>query len=167
MQSSRTICSPTSPLPTSNPDGAPVPFWRRKTLDALSPAEWESLCDGCGRCCLHKLEDEQSGELHYTAVACHLLDREHCRCRDYARRSLRVRDCVVLSADDPELLGKMPNTCAYRLLHEGRDLPPWHPLLSGNSESVHQAGISMRGRCLDECDVPAEALADYVISLNE
>jgi uncharacterized cysteine cluster protein YcgN (CxxCxxCC family) len=130
----------------------------------LSEAEWESLCDGCARCCLHKLEDEQTGELHYTAVACHLLDRDRCRCRDYAHRSLRVRECVVLSADNPGLLEMMPPTCAYRLLHEGHDLPPWHPLVSGDSDSVHHAGISMRGRCLDERDVPPDALEDYVIS---
>jgi uncharacterized cysteine cluster protein YcgN (CxxCxxCC family) len=145
----------------------PAPFWRSKSLDALNEAEWESLCDGCARCCLHKLEDEKTGELHYTAVACRLLDRDRCRCRDYAHRSLRVRDCVVLSADNHELVEKMPPTCAYRLVHEGHHLPSWHPLVSGNCDSVHDACISVRGRCLDEQNVPLDALEGYVISLVE
>jgi uncharacterized cysteine cluster protein YcgN (CxxCxxCC family) len=105
--------------------------------------------------------------MHYTAVACRLLDRDSCRCRDYAHRSARVPDCLVLSAADPGTLAQMPPTCAYRLVQEGRDLPDWHPLVSGDSESVHRAGVSVRGRCLDERDVPLDALEDYVLPSEE
>jgi uncharacterized cysteine cluster protein YcgN (CxxCxxCC family) len=100
-------------------------------------------------------------------VACRLLDREACRCRDYPQRSIRVPDCLVLTADDSRTLSQMPPTCAYRLVHEGRDLPAWHPLISGDPQAVHRAGISVRGRCLDERDVPLEALENYVLASEE
>ena len=123
-----------------------APFWRVKSLEEMNPEEWESLCDGCARCCLVKLEDEDSGEIHFTDIGCTLLDARSCRCRDYPRRSRRVPDCVTLTPTEVRSLGWLPVTCAYRLVADGKDLFPWHPLVSGSPNSVHDAGISVRGR---------------------
>lgn len=131
--------------------GAPdEPFWRAKRLEEMNQAEWESLCDGCGKCCLNKLEDIDTGELAYTNVACRLLDLGTCRCTRYADRNRLVPDCVALTPDNVGALVWMPSTCAYRLLAEGKDLPDWHPLVSGDPDSVHRAGISVRGRAISE-----------------
>ncbi len=127
-------------------------FWRTKTLAEMSRAEWESLCDGCGRCCLHKLRDDETGEVEFTNVACRLLDTGTARCRDYTNRKSRVPDCVKLTPKRLETVDWLPPSCAYRRLHEGKDLPVWHPLRSGRAESVAEAGASVAGRCIDERD---------------
>lgn len=144
---------------------ADEPFWRRKALAEMTQGEWESLCDGCGRCCLNKLEDEDTGRLYYTDVGCRLLDAQSCRCRDYANRSSQVDDCVRLRPDNVSDLGWLPPTCAYRLVAAGRDLYWWHPLVSGDPETVHAAGISVRGRVSAlETEIPDKDLEDHIVS---
>jgi uncharacterized protein len=130
--------------------GDSADFWQHKALDGMSQQEWESLCDGCGKCCLHKLEDIDTGELAFTNVACRLLDIGACRCGSYEKRDTLVPDCVVLNPLNVAELAWMPSTCAYRLLAEGKPLAHWHPLVSGDPDSVHRAGISVRGRCVSE-----------------
>lgn len=139
-------------------------FWNSKSLAEMTPQEWESLCDGCGRCCLHKLEDADSGLLFYTNVACRLLDEQRCRCSNYPERMHIVQDCLHLSADDDDQFHWLPLSCAYRKLANGQPLEWWHPLISGDPETVHQAGISVRGRIVSETDVPREQLEDHVIN---
>jgi uncharacterized protein len=126
-----------------------APFWRSKRLDEMTEAEWESLCDGCGRCCLNKLE-YADGTIEHTNVACRLLDGTTCRCTRYEERHRLVPDCVVLTSDNVDDLSWLPPSCAYRLVAEGKDLFWWHPLVSGDPETVHQAGISVRGRVISE-----------------
>lgn len=127
-------------------------FWKRKSLGEMTPEEWESLCDGCALCCLQKIEDEETGEIFFTDIACRLLDTDKCRCTDYPARAKKVADCLVLAPDKPALYQWLPASCAYRLLAEGQDLPVWHPLVSGDPESVHEAGISVRGRVTSETE---------------
>lgn len=122
------------------------PFWKAKTLEEMSAGEWESLCDGCGKCCLSKLEDEDTGEIHWTTVACRLFDCASGGCSDYANRLSRVTDCVGLTPAKVRTITWLPATCAYRLVAEGQDLYWWHRLISGAPETVHQAGMSVRGR---------------------
>lgn len=139
------------------------PFWERKALTEMTAAEWESLCDGCGRCCLLKLADEDGGNVVYTDVACRLLDLESCRCSDYARRHRRVRDCVRLTPENLGQLGWMPSTCAYRLLYEGKPLYWWHPLVSGDPATVRAAGIAVAGKVVSERRVPEEELENHIV----
>jgi hypothetical protein len=139
------------------------PFWRAKTLEEMTPSEWESLCDGCGRCCLVKLEDEDTGRIHATDVACTLFDAGDCRCRDYANRAAKVPDCVTLTPAEVRALDWLPPTCAYRLVARGEDLKWWHPLVSGDPGTVVAAGVSVKGRVFaSEDDVPADELASRI-----
>lgn len=127
-------------------------YWKRKSLAEMTVAEWEGLCDGCALCCMHKIEDEETGEVYYTDLACRLLDLESCRCSDYAGRAKKVAECLVLSVDRPEEFNWLPASCAYRRLANGQELPQWHPLITGTAESVHEAGVSMLGRAVSEND---------------
>lgn len=139
----------------------PTPFWQQKSLAEMNSVEWESLCDGCGRCCLNKLQDTDTGEIHPTSVACFLLDIHSCRCTDYQNRQTRVSECVVLTPANTDDLDWLPDTCAYRLLARGQSLPDWHPLVSGDPESVHRAGISVRHLAISELEV--DDLEDYIL----
>ena len=139
-----------------------LPFWRTKPLDAMSRAEWESLCDGCGRCCLHKLRDEDTDALVFTNVACRLLDGQSCLCKDYPNRKKRVPDCVKLTPKRVVAVDWLPPTCAYRLVAEGQDLPWWHPLVSGSAETVHEASVSVRGLTVAERE--AGDFEDHVVT---
>ena len=138
-------------------------FWETKTLRQMSSEEWESLCDGCARCCLHKLEDEESEEVFYTDVACQYLEQDACRCTEYQDRNRLVPNCVWLTPDDVDTFHWLPTTCAYRLIAEGQALPSWHPLVSGRAESVHEAGISVAGLCVSEAFVHDEDFEDRMI----
>jgi uncharacterized protein len=123
-----------------------LPFWKTKSLADMNASEWESLCDGCGKCCMSKLEDEDTGEIVWTSVACRLFDSGACSCRDYANRTRKVHDCVQLTPDNVGTITWLPKTCAYRLIDEGKDLYDWHPLVSGDKASVHTAGVSVQGK---------------------
>lgn len=138
-------------------------FWEKKTLVEMTQAEWESLCDGCGRCCVSKLIDEDTEELHFTNVSCRLFDPRGCRCKDYAERVQQVADCIVLDKSNTVVLSWLPESCAYRRLATGLKLEDWHPLISRSAESVHQAGISVRGRVVCETTVPEAALEEHII----
>ena len=140
------------------------PFWITKSLEEMSAEEWESLCDGCGRCCLRKLEDIDTGLYFYTNIACHLLDSDTCRCRDYPNRRALVNDCLVMSPADHDSFNWLPISCAYRRLANGMDLEWWHPLVSGSTDTVHKAGISVRKRTVSEESVSQEELEDHIIS---
>lgn len=134
----------------ADPSQSTRPFWVEKSLQEMDQAEWESLCDGCGRCCLLKLQDFDTGEVSYTSVACRLLDLDKCVCTKYEERRRLVPDCVKLNPNNIAELKWMPATCAYRLLYEGKPLEPWHHLVSGSRETVHEAGISIRHRAISE-----------------
>jgi len=139
------------------------PFWKVKTLDEMTRAEWESLCDGCARCCLEKLTDEGTGRVFYTSVACSLLDTWTCRCIHYKDRFTRAPDCLVMVPEMLEKISWLPMTCAYRLLFEGADLAWWHPLVSGRAETVHEAGISVRDKVISGAHVSPDLLEAYII----
>lgn len=140
----------------------PRPFWQRKRLEQMSRDEWEALCDGCGKCCVHKLEDEDSGRILYTNVACRLLDAHTCRCSHYQDRQRYVPDCLTLTPRRIRQFKWLPSSCAYRRLAEGRGLAWWHPLVSGDPETVHRAGISARGQTVPEWKVNLDDLEDYL-----
>lgn len=141
-----------------------TPFWKKKSLAEMSPQEWESLCDGCARCCLYRLEDEDTAEIYFTNVHCRLLDTRTGRCTDYPNRSTRVSDCVTITLKELEDPYWLPKSCAYRLLAEGRDLPDWHPLVSGDPNSVVTSGQRVCDRTLseDEADDLENHLIDWV-----
>lgn len=138
-------------------------FWERKSLAEMDDREWEALCDGCARCCLHKLEDAETGEVAYTGVRCrHLLEAE-CRCSDYPNRSVLMPNCISLRREDIASLHWLPATCAYRLLAEDKPLADWHPLVSGRPDSVHEAGISIRGRAISDEFVHPDGYDEHII----
>ncbi len=141
-------------------------FWKEKSLSEMTPAEWDSLCDRCGKCCLRKLEDMETGEYMYTRVGCHLLDPETGLCRQYADRFAWVPDCLKLSVEKIPQFGWLPVTCAYRCLFEGRDLPDWHPLKTGTPDSVHRAGMSTRGRGVIP-EFEAGVIEDYIVNWED
>mgnify|MGYP005815592177 CR=1 FL=1 len=139
-----------------------LPFWKTLKLDEMTHAEWESLCDGCARCCLIKFEDEDTEQIFSTNVVCEYLEIYHCRCTCYGERSIRMPTCLTLTPELAAELKWMPETCAYRLLAEGRELPPWHPLVCGSPNQVHAAGISVRGKVVSGKDVAENDLLNYV-----
>ncbi|MDH5660634.1 MAG: YcgN family cysteine cluster protein [Gammaproteobacteria bacterium] len=142
----------------------PENFWEVKSLEEMTKEEWESLCDGCGRCCLNKLEDEDTGEIYFTNVACKLLNIEQCCCSDYGNRKVSMPDCMILSFDNYEALEVMPSTCAYRLLQHNQPLPEWHPLITGSKESVIEAGISIAGKAVSEEHIHYTQLPEHLIN---
>jgi uncharacterized cysteine cluster protein YcgN (CxxCxxCC family) len=151
------------PVPENSPDSsAAPPFWETKSLLEMSAAEWESLCDGCGQCCMIKLEDEDTGDIAVTRLACKLLDIGSCRCSNYENRQYHVEDCVKLTPEAVHGLNWLPKTCAYRLIDEGKGLLWWHPLVSGSPETVHEVGVSVRGRAISEKKVPQHRVAAHI-----
>ena len=140
-------------------------FWQTKSLQEMSEDEWESLCDGCGRCCLNKFIDEETDELFHTWIGCDLLDNETCACRDYENRFQKVPDCLKLDASKVTDFYWLPETCAYRLLSENKPLPKWHPLLSGSKDAMHAAGISVQGNVVYEVDIID--WEDYIIKSHQ
>lgn len=147
------------------PCGMPDAFWKTKSLAEMSKTEWESLCDGCGRCCLNKLEDEDTGRFLYTKAACKLLDLKTCQCTDYNNRHARVPDCIALTPKNVSELGWLPESCAYRRLAEGLGLSWWHPLVSGSPDTVKQAGISVVGIAYSEKGIMVDELVDHLWKL--
>ena len=140
-----------------------VPFWEHKTLDEMTQVEWESLCDGCGRCCLVKLQDDETDEIHLTRLSCRLLDVGSCRCSDYPNRQKQVPDCIAIDPEQVRSLSWLPATCGYRRVEAGLGLAWWHPLVSGSPETVHEAGISVRGWALNEERIKPANIHRYII----
>lgn len=143
------------------------PFWKTTPLDAMTPEQWESLCDGCGRCCLLQLEDEDDGTIYRTCIACRLLDVEKARCSDYQNRFAKVDACLQMTPEHARSTAWLPETCAYRRVARGLDLLPWHPLVSGDPETVHTAGISVRGKAIGEGEVEEDTFEDYILEPGE
>jgi uncharacterized cysteine cluster protein YcgN (CxxCxxCC family) len=142
-------------------------WWQEKSLAQLSVTEWEALCDGCAKCCLHKLEDADSGEVFYTKVRCRYLHEQTCRCTDYDNRSVLVPHCIQLRPDELQDLDWLPSTCAYRLRAAGQPLPDWHPLVSGDASTVHSAGISIRGRAISDEYVHPDGYDEHIVQWVE
>lgn len=142
-------------------------FWEEKTLEQMTPAEWEALCDGCGRCCLIKLEDEDTGELITSDVRCQLLDGDTCACTDYPRRQAKVPDCIKLTRENVREIPWIPTTCAYRRMAEGKGLAWWHPLVSGDPQTVVDVGVSVKGRTFAENEVDPERWEEHAVDWPE
>jgi uncharacterized cysteine cluster protein YcgN (CxxCxxCC family) len=143
------------------------PFWRTKTLEEMTREEWESLCDACAKCCLYKFQNEATGQLFYTEVACKLLDMGKCRCTHYEDRRELMPTCLVLTPTLVRQLDWLPETCAYRLVKEGQDLPWWHPLKTGSRDMVHRMGVSIRGRAISETEIGDDDLEDHIVDWIE
>lgn len=143
------------------------PFWQTKTLMEMTQQEWESLCDGCGKCCLVKLEDDEAREIFYTNVACKLLDSKTCRCKDYPNRLKKVPGCLKLTPDRLDKLEWLPGTCSYKLLYQGKELPGWHHLVCGNRQRVHQAGVSVSGKVISEEYVHPDQIEEHIVQWVE
>ena len=142
---------------------ADIPFWQRKRLEDMTASEWESLCDGCGKCCLEKLEDDQTGDVYYTDLSCSQMDTATCQCRSYENRQQVVPGCTVLTPGNIHQFHWLPTTCAYRTLAEDRPLPDWHPLRSGDPDSVHEAGVSVAHRVMPASEVPEQDWEEHII----
>ena len=138
-------------------------FWETKTLQEMSKGEWESLCDGCGRCCLVKLQDDEDDQVYYTNVVCDLFVEDTCRCSHYSERHERVPDCIRFDAAAVTELGWLPTSCAYRRLSEGRGLADWHPLISGTKQTVHDASISIKGQVIPSGQVDPDDLEEFIV----
>jgi len=138
-------------------------FWETKQLSEMSSEEWESLCDGCAKCCLNKLEDEDTEEIFFTRVACDLVDLESCRCTKYTERTRLVPECIDLTQHDFSEYTWLPATCAYKLLSDGQPLPPWHPLITGNKESIFEAGVAIRSFAIKESQINMDDLEEHII----
>jgi uncharacterized cysteine cluster protein YcgN (CxxCxxCC family) len=152
---------------TSKGDKADAPFWKRKTLEEMNVAEWESLCDGCGKCCTFTLEDEDTGDLYRTSVACQLFDDGACGCRDYSNRFATVPECLKVTPQNIAEMDFFPHTCAYVLVYEGKDLPEWHHLVCGDREEIHRRGLSVRNKTLSEKALGGADMDDFVIEWPE
>ncbi|WP_111496006.1 YcgN family cysteine cluster protein [Marinobacter bohaiensis] len=142
---------------------AAIPFWQRKRFDEMSRNEWESLCDGCGKCCLTKLEDADTGDVYYTDLACQYMDGDTCQCTVYSERQAKEPDCIVLTPESVSSFHWLPQTCAYRLLAEDKPLPDWHPLVSGDPDSVHRAQVSVRQRTVSNAAVDEDDWEEHII----
>lgn len=145
--------------------GNAMNFWETKKLSEMTTEEWESLCDNCGKCCLHKLEDEDTGDIYFTSVVCNLIDLDTCRCTRYAERTQLVPECLDLKQHDFAEYNWLPATCAYRLLSDGEQLPSWHPLLSGSTDSVQDAGVAISSYAMKESEI--DDLEDHIIEWLE
>ena len=140
-------------------------FWKTKKLSEMTTEEWESICDSCGKCCLNKLEDEDTGEIYFTSVVCNLIDLDTCRCTRYSERCTLVPECIDLKQHDFSEYNWLPSTCAYRLLVDGKDLPDWHPLISGNKNSAQEAGVAISSYAMKESEI--DDLEDHIIEWLE
>ncbi|MBT8473282.1 MAG: YcgN family cysteine cluster protein [Marinicaulis sp.] len=140
-----------------------LPFWKSKSMADMTDQEWESLCDGCGKCCCLRMEDEDTGAIYVTDITCKLFDRDTCRCGDYTNRVKKVPDCVQLTPENAGALAWMPQTCAYRLIANGKDLFDWHHLVSGSHDSIHDAGMSVQNATYNEIDIPEKEHVNHIV----